>query len=185
MKIDCEIIMDLLPLYIENIASQKSRGLVEEHILECESCKQAMSLMKESEPQIVHDVEPIKNFKKRFRKHTITVAAISVFILVAIYILVYGMFFLQPGDEMGYSILCFYLGLPFTAFVCSIVAGVRESRIKWFLPLIFGVIGAILPFAIFQSMDMICVFFALIPSIIGLVIGVVVGVIVKKTKHKY
>ena len=42
MKINCEVIGDLLPLYAENMASKKSRELVEEHIATCESCKQAL-----------------------------------------------------------------------------------------------------------------------------------------------
>ncbi len=39
MKYSCEVIKDLLPLYIDGCCSPKSRQLVEEHLEECLSCK--------------------------------------------------------------------------------------------------------------------------------------------------
>lgn len=39
MKITCNIIGDLLPLYAEKIANSDTKDLIEEHLLECESCK--------------------------------------------------------------------------------------------------------------------------------------------------
>ena len=38
MKISCDVIRDLLPLYIDDILSNDSKNLVDEHIEECESC---------------------------------------------------------------------------------------------------------------------------------------------------
>ena len=38
MKISCDVIKDLLPLYIDDILSNDSKNLVDEHIEECESC---------------------------------------------------------------------------------------------------------------------------------------------------
>ena len=39
MKIKCEVINDLLPLYVDDVLSKESRELVEEHICECGNCK--------------------------------------------------------------------------------------------------------------------------------------------------
>lgn len=39
-KISCEVIQDLIPLYIEKISSKESNRLVEEHMQECEECRQ-------------------------------------------------------------------------------------------------------------------------------------------------
>ncbi len=39
MDISCDIIRDLLPLYHDNVCSEKSRKLVEEHLETCEKCK--------------------------------------------------------------------------------------------------------------------------------------------------
>ncbi|MBH5319400.1 zf-HC2 domain-containing protein [Paenibacillus sp. GSMTC-2017] len=38
-EIKCEIINDLLPLYIDNVCSEESRQLVEEHFDSCSNCK--------------------------------------------------------------------------------------------------------------------------------------------------
>lgn len=45
MKMNCEVIEDLLPLYSDNVCSDKSRKLVEEHLQECEKCRVLMKNM--------------------------------------------------------------------------------------------------------------------------------------------
>ncbi len=45
MKISCEIIRDLLPLYHDGVCSMESRRLVEEHLTECESCSSELLAM--------------------------------------------------------------------------------------------------------------------------------------------
>ncbi len=40
MKYSCEVIKDLLPLYMDDCCSSKSRQMVEEHLEECPACKQ-------------------------------------------------------------------------------------------------------------------------------------------------
>ena len=42
MKTSCEIIKDLLPLYHDNVCSENSRALVDEHLEECDSCRQLL-----------------------------------------------------------------------------------------------------------------------------------------------
>ena len=39
MKVSCEIIKDLLPLYHDGVCSNESRQMVEEHLSECEKCR--------------------------------------------------------------------------------------------------------------------------------------------------
>src|SRR5574344_876162 len=40
MKYDCEVIKDLLPLYNDELCSDATKAMVEEHLEECESCRQ-------------------------------------------------------------------------------------------------------------------------------------------------
>lgn len=47
MKITCEIIKDLLPLYCDGVCSEESNVLVEEHLTECDKCREDVRLMKE------------------------------------------------------------------------------------------------------------------------------------------
>ena len=46
MTKDCEVIRDLLPLYHDEVCSEKSRELVEEHLKECEDCRKALDEIK-------------------------------------------------------------------------------------------------------------------------------------------
>lgn len=45
-KIPCYIVLDLLPLYQDDILSEQSKQDVEQHICECEECKKVMDHMK-------------------------------------------------------------------------------------------------------------------------------------------
>lgn len=46
MKLDCEVIRDLLPLYHDGVCSMKSRQMIEEHLLECEACRKELEEIK-------------------------------------------------------------------------------------------------------------------------------------------
>ena len=50
MKISCNVVRDLLPLYAEDLASQDSRNLVEAHICTCEDCKTLLNTMEKPTP---------------------------------------------------------------------------------------------------------------------------------------
>ena len=45
MKITCNIIEDLLPLYVDDMVSEDSRKLVEEHLKECPACRKMQEEM--------------------------------------------------------------------------------------------------------------------------------------------
>ena len=45
-KISCEVIRDLLPLYVDDAASQKTRELVQEHLNNCPDCREDLRLMR-------------------------------------------------------------------------------------------------------------------------------------------
>lgn len=68
MKMDCDVIKDLLPLYAEEMTSQKSEALIKEHFEECDDCKKVYDDMKKPEPQITFKSEPSENFKKYVKK---------------------------------------------------------------------------------------------------------------------
>ena len=88
MKIDCDIIKDLLPLYVEGLASEKSGSVVEEHLEECESCKKIYQEMRRPKPQVRYDREPAESFrkfvKKEKRKLGIKTAVVTAAIILAV-----------------------------------------------------------------------------------------------------
>ena len=65
MKLSCDIIRDLLPLYAEELASADSAGVVEEHLCECEGCRAELDALKQ--PVSVPAEEPgIRKVRKGF-----------------------------------------------------------------------------------------------------------------------
>ncbi len=60
MKYSCEVIQDLLPLYIDEVCSEESQKVIEEHLQECPKCKAIYINMKDSDA-----VEMIPSFADR------------------------------------------------------------------------------------------------------------------------
>ena len=72
MDISCDIIRDLLPLYAEDMASEASRGLVEEHLEECDPCKKELELLKQAQKLPVDvDTHGLERVSKEIRKRKI------------------------------------------------------------------------------------------------------------------
>ena len=40
MKMKCEVVRDLLPLYVDGVVSEESRKMIEEHLEECDDCRE-------------------------------------------------------------------------------------------------------------------------------------------------
>ena len=49
MKMKCSVIQDLMPSYVDEICSQDSRDMVEEHVAECEQCKAKLENIKNTQ----------------------------------------------------------------------------------------------------------------------------------------
>lgn len=67
MKTTCDIIEDLLPLYLDDACSEESKRAVEEHLSSCEKCKEDLRIMQSKIKAILPDVqeeEIIKAAKK-------------------------------------------------------------------------------------------------------------------------
>lgn len=82
--------------------------------------------------------------------------------------------FLPAGDEMGYAVLNFYIVMPLTTLIASIIISKKNGFLFWFYPVFVGLLGIIIPFVAFSTFDWIGLFFALIPALIGLIIGLVI-----------
>ncbi|NKE05782.1 zf-HC2 domain-containing protein [Mesobacillus selenatarsenatis] len=79
MKISCNLIRDILPLYVEDMASQDTRDLVEEHIASCEDCKKRLEEMRTfEEPPVDTDIAPLRNIQNTLRKKKLQTIILSV-----------------------------------------------------------------------------------------------------------
>ena len=67
MKISCEIIRDLLPLYHDNVCSQESCKLIEEHLDSCEECKAELNKY-DAEIKGVNNMNELESLKKIAQK---------------------------------------------------------------------------------------------------------------------
>ena len=70
MKVTCEIVEDLFPLYADNLCTAKSRQAVEEHLQECEKCRHAFDSTQAVTIPIIEPDRPAadKAVKKGFKK---------------------------------------------------------------------------------------------------------------------
>jgi hypothetical protein len=88
MRIKCDVINDLLPLYVDDVLSDASRELVDEHIQECESCRKTLENMTGKvsipvSPELRReDSKPIKGLKKIVTKWKGLTAAVAVLAVI-------------------------------------------------------------------------------------------------------
>lgn len=69
MKISCEIIRDLIPLYEDEVCSEKSREAVEKHLKGCEECRKMAGIsLSVTEEQTEDEAEVLQTAKEGFRK---------------------------------------------------------------------------------------------------------------------
>jgi len=75
-NITCEVIRDLLPLYVDDILSAGSRALVDNHLPECPACANELNaLRRPAEPPKFNASTGLKRSKKRLRKLVIAIAS--------------------------------------------------------------------------------------------------------------
>ena len=73
MNVSCEIIKDLLPLYLDGVCSNDSKVMIDEHLVACENCKAELQAMQNSFPlnnvgENLNEAEAVKNLSKRWKK---------------------------------------------------------------------------------------------------------------------
>lgn len=94
-NLPCDVIRDLLPLYVDGVCSEESRAAVEAHLESCESCKaeyqrlldaeklvpkQEINLTQAEEKQI----KALRRVKRRLNKRRILAVLLTVIVVVGI-----------------------------------------------------------------------------------------------------
>ena len=86
MKTSCELINDLLPLYVDDVISEEGKTMVEDHCVSCEKCSKVAQNMKESLViPMDNDATNIKNIKKKYKMSIWLRVVIIVVILLVIW----------------------------------------------------------------------------------------------------
>lgn len=86
-KYPCELIEDLIPLYIEDDVSDATKKIVEEHIKECENCKSLVHEYSNDELKIEdfkEDLPEAKTFKKWMKKLKVWGVVTGIVALIAL-----------------------------------------------------------------------------------------------------
>lgn len=81
-KLECEIVCDLLPSYVDGLASDVTKKAVDEHLKDCVNCSQALQRMRETEPQSAEPDEV--DYLKKVRHQTNRRSLLSGIILMMI-----------------------------------------------------------------------------------------------------
>ena len=109
-KISCDIIKDLLPLYIDGVCSSDSIDVIEEHLKECPLCEaEFMNLQNNTDikPDIDKDIDKaVKNANKKIKKGKKKAVAKALSITMAI-IVIAGIFaYLIVPVKVSYHKYC-------------------------------------------------------------------------------
>ena len=82
-KISCEIIRDLLPLYVDEAVSEETKAFVEEHLFTCEDCRKEAEMMKKNVVLPVHenirklDKAVVKKWKEKWLTKKVKIGVLS------------------------------------------------------------------------------------------------------------
>ncbi|MGG3801599.1 zf-HC2 domain-containing protein [Metabacillus fastidiosus] len=83
--IKCTIIQDVLPLYIDEVVSQDTKEMVEEHLQYCETCQKEYEIMKQELYIPAENKASIfKKINKKWRKKKVIISIISVLVTTII-----------------------------------------------------------------------------------------------------
>ena len=102
MKVTCNIIRDILPLYVEKMVSNDTSSMIEEHLDGCQDCTNYLNEIKTSgKPPIYTDVSPLLKIKSALRKKKIKTAIISIMLSTIIGVTLFA--FLTSPEYIPYS----------------------------------------------------------------------------------
>ncbi len=79
VKVTCDIVKDLLPLYVDEVLSEDSRKLVDEHLESCSECKNYYNQLKDDDISVekaTDDKATIKKIRRRLNLKKIIVGCI-------------------------------------------------------------------------------------------------------------
>jgi len=92
-KIPCDIVQDILPLYIDKLTSEVTNEQIKEHTSECEMCRERLKNM-QCEIQIEEDTVKVKeiNYLKKTRRSFKKKILISVMSVFCVFLLIFSGF---------------------------------------------------------------------------------------------
>lgn len=116
---NCEIIKDLIPLYIDGCCSKESERAVEEHLSDCSECKKLFEEMKEP-TDIIAASESLKAFSKINDWKASVLQSVLLFASFGLIIIGVAAEAYAGSDSLGNGLFAFNLVVPATGFMLSL-----------------------------------------------------------------
>ena len=132
MNKECDVIRDLLPLYADDVCSEASREIIENHLPECPECTAMLEKLRSRE--IENDLqtertEVIQYQAKKFKRRS-TLAGAVVAGIFMIPILICLIITMSRGMDLG-SLFIVIGGLAVAASVIIVPLMVPEDKLFW------------------------------------------------------
>ena len=116
---NCEIIKDLIPLYIDGCCSKESERAIEEHLKGCSECKMLFEEMKKPTDIIAASVSP-KAFSKINDWKASVLQSVLFFVSFGLIIIGVAAEAYVGADSLGNGMFAFNLVVPATGFMLSL-----------------------------------------------------------------
>lgn len=148
MKINCNIIRDLLPLYADQICSNESRELVDEHLTECKDCSALLQQIRntEIETDLKIEAENVLHHQADFFKRKSAVIGTAIAAIFMIPVVVCLIVNLAVGAALDWFFIVL-ASLVVAASLTVVPLVVPENKFLWTLGtftasllMLFGVI---------------------------------------------
>ena len=96
MKLCCNVVEDMLPMYFDGVCSEESAEMVEAHLKDCPRCSRVLSDLQSAisvQSAVVDDIKPLKEIKKKWKNRKwiyigrgICIALAALFLVTAVVI---------------------------------------------------------------------------------------------------
>ena len=130
MSKECDIVRDLLPLYVDNVVSDTSREIIEEHLSDCDGCKEYLKKLRDEELESHLKAEKnavIEYGTRQFKKRSALVgSAFSGLLLIPLTVIISLVF--APGVGWYYVVLA---ALCVAASLVAVPLIVPEDKLFW------------------------------------------------------
>ena len=85
MKLSCNVIRDLLPLYAENLTSEESNALVDEHLCGCDECAKQLGILKKAQAIPAEtDAPGLKKIRKAIVHRRVLAVTMAVMLVITL-----------------------------------------------------------------------------------------------------
>ena len=104
MQYECEMIADLLPLYIDGVCSLASKRAVEEHLAECPGCRNILEKMQDVsiDSEIVRTRDEVIESQSKFFKRKSALAGAIIAAVFAVPVLICLIVNIAHGNGLGW-----------------------------------------------------------------------------------